>query len=156
RRRHTISKRDWSSDVCSSDLVGGLLVLLWHYWRKRPTMNYLLAHSNNKLEVSDKRLIKEILYQSIPFIIIGSTTTLYNLFDQFSFPTIMSFVTNYSTKESNELYALFAGNANKLIMITISVAAAMADTAIPLLSQAVTKNDNEEVSAALLDSVELF
>src|SRR5699024_11860863 len=22
RRRHTISKRDWSSDVCSSDLVG--------------------------------------------------------------------------------------------------------------------------------------
>ncbi|WHS10267.1 putative polysaccharide biosynthesis protein [Ligilactobacillus salivarius] len=136
--------------------VGGLLVLLWHYWRKRPTMNYLLAHSNNKLEVSDKRLIKEILYQSIPFIIIGSTTTLYNLFDQFSFPTIMSFVTNYSTKEINALYALFAGNANKLIMITISVAAAMADTAIPLLSQAVTKNDNEEVSAALLDSVELF
>src|SRR6266513_4488341 len=23
RRRHTRSKRDWSSDVCSSDLVGG-------------------------------------------------------------------------------------------------------------------------------------
>src|SRR5699024_12197163 len=25
RRRHTRSKRDWSSDVCSSDLVDGLL-----------------------------------------------------------------------------------------------------------------------------------
>src|SRR5699024_11532808 len=25
-RRHTISKRDWSSDVCSSDLKGDLLV----------------------------------------------------------------------------------------------------------------------------------
>src|SRR5699024_11407128 len=24
RRRHTRSKRDWSSDVCSSDLAGGL------------------------------------------------------------------------------------------------------------------------------------
>src|SRR5207249_7384285 len=24
RRRHTISKRDWSSDVCSSDLPGGV------------------------------------------------------------------------------------------------------------------------------------
>src|SRR5207249_7945706 len=24
RRRHTISKRDWSSDVCSSDLLGQL------------------------------------------------------------------------------------------------------------------------------------
>src|SRR5699024_12236261 len=26
RRRHTMSKRDWSSDVCSSDLV-------LHYWK---------------------------------------------------------------------------------------------------------------------------
>src|SRR5207249_6191653 len=28
RRRHTRSKRDWSSDVCSSDLVQALLDLL--------------------------------------------------------------------------------------------------------------------------------
>src|SRR5699024_5953878 len=26
RRRHTISKRDWSSDVCSSDLIQGCVV----------------------------------------------------------------------------------------------------------------------------------
>src|SRR5699024_10583434 len=25
RRRHTRSKRDWSSDVCSSDLIGGIM-----------------------------------------------------------------------------------------------------------------------------------
>src|SRR5699024_12144684 len=34
RRRHTRSKRDWSSDVCSSDLgVGGSLIInnqIWH------------------------------------------------------------------------------------------------------------------------------
>src|SRR5699024_11939525 len=28
RRRHTRSKRDWRSDVCSSDLADGLLVVL--------------------------------------------------------------------------------------------------------------------------------
>src|SRR5699024_11929012 len=27
RRRHTTSKRDWSSDVCSSDLVDGFITL---------------------------------------------------------------------------------------------------------------------------------
>src|SRR5207249_6163683 len=27
RRRHTISKRDWSSDVCSSDLVLGIRLM---------------------------------------------------------------------------------------------------------------------------------
>src|SRR5699024_11444299 len=29
RRRHTISKRDWSSDVCSSDL--GCIIFSWHW-----------------------------------------------------------------------------------------------------------------------------
>src|SRR5699024_12216274 len=28
RRRHTRSKRDWSSDVCSSDLVSGCLCII--------------------------------------------------------------------------------------------------------------------------------
>src|SRR5699024_12592109 len=28
RRRHTRSKRDWSSDVCSSDLCGSLVLVL--------------------------------------------------------------------------------------------------------------------------------
>src|SRR5699024_11240172 len=33
RRRHTISKRDWSSDVCSSDLSGSvLLAFLLHFY----------------------------------------------------------------------------------------------------------------------------
>src|SRR5699024_11385075 len=30
RRRHTRSKRDWSSDVCSSDLDGPLSFLVWN------------------------------------------------------------------------------------------------------------------------------
>src|SRR5215469_4998789 len=29
RRRHTRSLRDWSSDVCSSDLVPGLVAVSW-------------------------------------------------------------------------------------------------------------------------------
>src|SRR5699024_11745653 len=31
RRRHTRSKRDWSSDVCSSDLASGLFLLFIIY-----------------------------------------------------------------------------------------------------------------------------
>src|SRR5699024_6798627 len=31
RRRHTRSKRDWSSDVCSSDILGDVDELHWQY-----------------------------------------------------------------------------------------------------------------------------
>src|SRR5699024_11577020 len=34
RRRHTRSKRDWSSDVCSSDLIHRFLILRVLYVRK--------------------------------------------------------------------------------------------------------------------------
>src|SRR5206468_9960296 len=36
RRRHTRSDRDWSSDVCSSDLIDWLLSLTWRVVRTTP------------------------------------------------------------------------------------------------------------------------
>src|SRR5206468_10074154 len=36
RRRHTISDRDWSSDVCSSDLIGHPLAIDARYGEKGP------------------------------------------------------------------------------------------------------------------------
>src|SRR5699024_11287812 len=42
RRRHTISKRDWSSDVCSSDLIKGLLInFIHHFWPSLLKLNFL-------------------------------------------------------------------------------------------------------------------
>src|SRR5699024_11801568 len=41
RRRHTRSKRDWSSDVCSSDLLEGVLMgryLLRRLWQSALTL----------------------------------------------------------------------------------------------------------------------
>lgn len=136
--------------------VAGLLVLVYYFFKRRSKLNSLLASSNNELEVKDSKLIKEIIYQSIPFILITSTTTIYNLLDQYTFPDVMSLFTNLSMAKINELYALFAGNANKLIMISISIAASMADTAIPLLSKAVTKGNKKDVATAIVDALELF
>src|SRR5699024_11363007 len=42
RRRHTRSKRDWSSDVCSSDLTLGL-----HFDLTVPLARYVLEHQND-------------------------------------------------------------------------------------------------------------
>src|SRR5699024_11330848 len=44
--RHTISKRDWSSDVCSSDLngfigeEGGYIVIKWRFYKKNYPFPY--------------------------------------------------------------------------------------------------------------------
>src|SRR5699024_11912703 len=61
RRRHTISKRDWSSDVCSSDLdylisKQTIRLLTQHF-------NYLL--SNEKDNFSNARYIRNIVERAI-------------------------------------------------------------------------------------------
>ncbi|MFT8360814.1 polysaccharide biosynthesis protein [Liquorilactobacillus satsumensis] len=136
--------------------LGGFLFLGFFYLKKKKRLAELARQSANQLSVSDGQVIKALLIESIPFIIIGVSTTLYNLLDQFTFKKIMLFFTNYSVKAIDDFYAIFAGNANKLIMITISLAAAMAATAIPLLSEAYTKKDQEQISTQINDAIELF
>lgn len=136
--------------------IGGMLTLIIYYFRKKRKFDNLNVNSNNVIEVSNGRLIKELLAQSIPFIFIGISSTLYNLVDQYSFPSIMKAVTNYSDNYIDAMYALFAANANKLIMISISLASAMAATTIPLLIEAITKNEKKLAQKQLVDTIELF
>lgn len=68
----------------------------------------------------------------------------------------MHIATSASDVVLNQLYAIFAGNANKLIMITISLASAMAITVVPLLSEAYTKGDKREISHQISSGFVLF
>ncbi len=56
----------------------------------------------------------------------------------------------------NDMFALFSVNANKLIMITVSLASALAITAVPLLSEAFTKGDLRDVSKQITNAILLF
>ncbi|WP_235804609.1 putative polysaccharide biosynthesis protein [Liquorilactobacillus capillatus] len=136
--------------------LGGLFILVAYYFRQKRQMDQLVLQSSNRLQVSDGHIIKEVLYESIPFIIIGVSTTLYNLIDQFTFQPVMQRFSVLNLRQINDWFALFAGNANKLIMITISLASAMAITVIPLLSEAYTKRDKEQIATQINDALELF
>src|SRR5207249_5837922 len=48
RRRHTRSKRDWSSDVCSSDLEGNLWIGTAFGGLKRMQPRHILAYSSRE------------------------------------------------------------------------------------------------------------
>ena len=54
------------------------------------------------------------------------------------------------------LYTLFAVNANKLISITVSLAAAMAVTAVPLMSAAHVRGNQKELRQQIGSTIQLF
>lgn len=137
--------------------IFGILLLVYYYRKQKKVVDPLVANSNDAINVSTTDLIKEIIQQAIPFIIIDSGITLYQLFDQYTFhPMIAHVVHNVSYTQIEEWYALFGLNANKLIMIIVSLSTAMAVTAIPLLSGAHARHDYKDIAKQVENTLELF
>lgn len=134
----------------------GILLLLWFLYRRRAKLNALVENSNNAVKISTLEIFKEIINQSIPFIIIDSGITLFQLVDQYTFPSMIKMFVHASQVQIDSWYALFGLNANKLIMIIVSVATAMAVTAIPLLSGAHAQKDYRSISNQIENILELF
>lgn len=136
--------------------AAGILTLGWYYFKHRHTFRSLVANSRNRLHVQTSALYKEILAQALPFIILGAGITIFMLIDQYTFFSIMRLATTYSNTVLSDLYALFAVNSNKLIMITISLASALAITAVPLLSRALTNGDRQAIAKQNTNIMALF
>lgn len=136
--------------------LASLLVLAWYYLRKRKYWDQLAENSAAELNVSTRDMLLEMVYQAIPFIILDAGITIFQLVDQYTFFSMIDDFVIGTRATFNALYALFAFNANKLIMITVSLASSMAITSIPLLSEAYTKHDFRDVRDQVDSTIELF
>ncbi|WP_261810416.1 putative polysaccharide biosynthesis protein [Levilactobacillus humaensis] len=157
-----VMKGNWVTAVSQSTFaaavgaLGGLLILGVYYLRRRSEFQDLVANSNNELVVPASQLYREIIAQAVPFVVLGAGITIFQLIDQYTFAPIMHMAGNYSAEHLNDLFALFGVNANKLIMITISLASALAVTVVPLLSEAYTRGNKREISGQLTNAFLMF
>lgn len=136
--------------------VFGLLLLVLVLLSRREKYRTLVEGSTDAVQISTPHILREIIEQAVPFIIIGSGINLYYLFDQYTFNPMMASHWRATTTELNSLFTLFAGNANKLIMIVISLAVAMSSTVLPLLSGAKTRGDQREIGDQVTNLLQLF
>ncbi|WP_283678152.1 polysaccharide biosynthesis protein [Lentilactobacillus sp. Marseille-Q4993] len=134
----------------------GLVTLGVYYLKRRSYFQDLVANSNNEIHVEPKQLYKEIIAQAVPFIILGAGITIFQLIDQYTFFDIMTKHSQMSQNNITNLFSMFAVNSNKLIMITISLASALAITAVPMLSEALTNGDKRELSRQNSNIITLF
>ncbi|WP_203627727.1 putative polysaccharide biosynthesis protein [Lacticaseibacillus mingshuiensis] len=134
----------------------GLAILVIYFFGQRHKFTELIDNSVDSLNVPIKRILLDIVHQAIPFIIMDSAINIYYIIDQYTFNPMMMRFYQTTTHQLDEIYALFAGNANKLIMIIVSLAVAMAVTALPLLSAAKTRGEMKNVSDQITNILQLF
>lgn len=130
--------------------------LFYIIWRKKPELDERAGQSLNKVSISTTEIFKSIIRTAVPFIIIGSGITLFQMIDQFTFQQIMTSISELSPKQIVNNYGVASGNVNKLIMIVISFGGSMAITSVPLISELVAKNDLKKIARQISDSLQLF
>lgn len=157
-----IQKGSWVTAVSQSTFaafigaIGACVVLFLAWLKYRGVMQGTGTIEQPATEVSSTQLIFKIVYQAVPFIIIESGINLFQLIDQYSFKRMMLMVGHFSKYQIDVLYALFAFNANKLYMIIIALANALAVTAIPLLAMDRAKNNQAGMRNQIENVLMLF
>lgn len=137
----------------SAAFGGALVSYLYLLLQMRKSRDNYRELELQSLPIQDTKLsalFVRIAYESIPFILIGSGITLSQLVDQLFFKQILQGMRHFSTNYIQSLYTYFSANPNKITTLTISLALAVAETSLPLISVKLGEGDKKKDIIALV------
>lgn len=119
-------------------LVSG--AVLYGYWRKyKFEFKKLWKHEEGKTSVSLFSIYKEVIYYSIPFVVVGLTIPIYQNIDIFSInPTLIA---QGMTQKEAEFINSIVALVQKITTIPVVVANAFALTLVPAITKTYFSND---------------
>lgn len=123
--------------------LGGLVVLIWYWWKRKAYLNDLLAQDRGQLHPPLKEMYKELIMYAAPFVFVGLATPLYQLIDQFTFNRAMASIG--LAKISEEAYSIFNVWGQKLVIIPVTLATSFGLTLIPTITKAYVAGDRKSL-----------
>lgn len=133
-----------------------IVILILAILKRLPRLRSLSRNGKPVANVNENNFTREIFQQALPFIILDAGITFFNLYDQSTFNQFMRLFVNASGAQLDNYYSLFGFQANKLIMIIVSLSTAMAVTAVPILSGLYSKGNKEKIENQISNTLELF
>ena len=133
-----------------------IVILILAIIKRMPRLRSLSRNGKPAADVNENNFTREIFQQALPFIILDAGITFFNLYDQSTFNQFMRLFVNASGAQLDNYYSLFGFQANKLIMIIVSLSTAMAVTAVPILSGLYSKGNKEKIENQISNTLELF
>lgn len=136
-------------------MIASVLVLVVFLWREGKWQAIFAANTND-VTVDTQALILETIKEAIPFIITGAAIQLFQIVDQMSFINTMTSFTSYSNKDLQILYAFLSSNPNKITMILVSIATAIAGAGIPLLTENFVNKDKKAAAQLVVNNLQML
>lgn len=122
----------------------GSIVVLAMYWRRRKDIHRQTENPAGTPVRSMKSLLLELLSYSIPIVMVGLSTPLYQFVDQL---TMVNTLLNSgkTVSEATSAFGFLTGNAHKIVLIPVSIAASVSMATIPLVTRSFTHGDMTKV-----------
>lgn len=143
-----VAVRDAVALVNFGAFVGALagLVNLIHYWFKRKRyMDEKVAASPPVPAMKLGAMYRELIGYAIPFVCVGLANQLYLLIDQFTLNHFLKLFYDYSTNRLHAIVSNLMMYDQKLIMIPVSLATALAVSVVPAITASFVKGDHHEM-----------
>ncbi|WP_413308120.1 polysaccharide biosynthesis protein [Bacillus sp. 1P10SD] len=128
--------------------IGGLAVLFWYWYKRKPYLDELLEHDKGTMDISLKEIYKEIFISAFPFVLVGIANPLFQAIDQFTFSKAMSEI-GYSSKVAKDFFSMLNFESHKIVIIPVSLATAFSLTLVPSITKAFVANDRKNMNRQL-------
>lgn len=139
--------------------IGALTSYLYLFFYGQKQMSAYresLAHSKDRTLTNVTSILLTLWYRSIPFVLLGAFITLTQFVDQVFFKQILLSATNWSQHYVSYLYTIFSANPSKITTVIISLATAVSETSLPLLSGLRAKGETEQIRKLLVENYRLL
>lgn len=133
-----------------------LAYLAFLYIKQRKKMHLLIERSDEEETLIFTQSLQMMLVDSVPFVLLGSGIIIAQIIDLYSFRQILEFTSLLTRKEISILYGALSLDVDKLIMIVISLAVALASSSIPAITSLFAVEDYRGTQQLIQHIVKVF
>lgn len=158
-----LQKGNYMSAVNQSTLASFIgatlayLFLLWIRVKVRRSVTVADVKTTTELPTETPEInFSSMLRSAIPFLLVDTIMTVLQLFDQTTFTWIYELILHASQKTIDDLYAMFGFQANKLIMVLVSLAISVSASVIPALSAMISRKAGKDKIQKLMQNIVQF
>ncbi len=127
--------------------IGGLVVLGWYWFKRKPHLDELLQYDKGTMDISLKEIYKEILVYAAPFVFVGIANPLFQFIDQITFERAMDSIGQGAIATS--AFSVLNFQTHKLVIIPVSLATAFSLTLVPSITKAFVEKDRTSLRQQL-------
>jgi O-antigen/teichoic acid export membrane protein len=134
--------------------VGGLLVLVWYWFKRRDKLNKQLEESTVDHQIPLTTMYKELFAYAIPFVLVGLAIPIYMVIDTFTINNALKQV-GFSQGEAENIFGTLQ-TIHKLIMIPVSLSTALGLTLIPTITKTFVSGKHQELQRQITQTFQLL